>query len=328
MLTNYIFPKMKYNKNETKHMYVFFDNGDYLDIKGVEIVDLSVKVYDKLIRRGRGFCPVVESGYFKFKICNKPAFTNLSHLLYNEHVFRKNRKEYIENRFIKEGGISEIWLFDENNWYKELICQAKAKMDGELLVLEFLPQPQLGSYSGDNNIVNIDPLNKKDISSIDLDFENCESFTVYEDEIKEMNLVFDQQLEWDAGEINRKVIGGYIKVKLEDKKYRCCSFLDEYKNIKLSQLEKRLCGKKGEGVIDICHLYVDYDHVGYGTRLNECIVINDFKTDKEFDYLEKLEDETGEDCCWFESGYSKKLKDGSIIIAFGIDAKETINKLS
>ena len=47
MLTNYIFPKMKYNKNETKHMYVFFDNGDYLDIKGVEIVDLSVKVYDK-----------------------------------------------------------------------------------------------------------------------------------------------------------------------------------------------------------------------------------------------------------------------------------------
>jgi len=142
------------------------------------------------------------------------------------------------------------------------------------------------------------------------------------------HLVFDQQLEWDAGEINRKVIGGYIKVKLEDKKYRCCSFLDEYKNIKLSQLEKRLCGKKGEGVIDICHLYVDYDHVGYGTRLNECIVINDFKTDKEFDYLEKLEDETGEDCCWFESGYSKKLKDGSIIIAFGIDAKETINKLS
>ena len=330
MLTSYVFPKMKYSKKDTKEMYVFFDNGDYLEIKGIEIVDFSINsLYDKLVWRERGFCPVVESGYFKFKICNnKPAFTHLSHAVYNEYDFRKNRKGYIENRFINEGGINEIWLFDEFSWHKEIKCAAKAKMDGEFLLLEFIPQPQMGSTLSENHSVTISPVEKQVIDRIDLDFENCESFTVNNDEIQDINLEFASQLEWGAAEIYRKVIGGYIRVKLDSSYHRNYSFIVEQKTVKTSDFEKRLCGKKGESTHDICHLYVDFNHAGYGTQHTECIEVDDMKSDEELDKLEKLEEETGEEHCWFESGYCKKLNDGSIIIAFGKNAKATIDKLN
>lgn len=130
MSDTYFFPKIKYTKNEVDFMYIFFENGDFLEIDGSEIIDFSINTYDKLIRSHKGYNPVVESGYFKLKISNKPAFTRRSHFLYNENEFKKNRKLYIENRCINESKITEIWLFDSLNWHNVLHCELKAKIDG------------------------------------------------------------------------------------------------------------------------------------------------------------------------------------------------------
>lgn len=50
MSNKYFFPKMEYTKNEVSFMYLFFENGDFLEIKSYEIFNFSIKVYDKLIR--------------------------------------------------------------------------------------------------------------------------------------------------------------------------------------------------------------------------------------------------------------------------------------
>lgn len=325
MNKKYIFPKMQYLKNDTKSLYIFFDNGDYLQIKCAEIINISINVYDKLIRSHHGFNPVVESGYLKLKICNKPAFTHTSHFLYNESDFLKNRKNYIENRCINEGGITEIWLFNENNWHKVLHCKAQAKKEDDFLIINFLQQPEMGSYKDSNNYINFGNFEKKDINNIDLDFENCESFVVYQDEIKEMNLIFDNKLIW-VDDLYRKAIGGYIKIKLDKDYFRENSLFDKDKKLKIKDFEQRLCGKKGEDIHDICHLYIDYNHAGYGSSSTECIEIDDVKSDEEIKKLEKLE-ENDEGYYQYEGGFCKKLPDSSIIIAFGANAKETVKKL-
>lgn len=329
MLNTYFYPKMKYTKNEVSFMYVFFENGDFLEIKGSEIINFSINVYDKLIRSHKGYNPVVASGYFKLKICNKPKFVQSSHSLYNDADFKKDRKSYIENRCTNESRITEIWLFNSNNWHKVLHCELKAKMDGDFLLFEFIPQPQMGAYQSENHYVNVGNVKKEDIHHIDLDFENCESFVVYNDEIEEVNINFDDQLKWGSGDLCRKALGGYIKIKL-DKGFlprQNCLFGNE-KGLKNIDFERRLCGKKGEDIHDICHLYIDYYHAGYGgIQASECVEVDDAKTAEELEELEKKEEQTGETYYYYEGGYCKKTKDGSIIIAFGISAKNTINKM-
>lgn len=323
----YFYPKMKYTKNEVSFMYIFFENGDFLEIKGSEIVNFSISVYDRLIRSHEGYNPVVESGHFKLKICNKPAFTQTSHFLYNESDFKKNRKVYIENRYVNESRITEIWLFDSYNWHKALHCDVKARMDGDYLIFEFLQQPQMGDFQTNNHYININNVKKEDIFKIDLDFENCESFVVYNDEIEEVNLDFDNKLEWGSDDLCRKAIGGYIKIKLNKIfETRQNNFFDHKKELKTIDFEKRLCGKSGESWHDICHLYVDYYHAGYGgVQVTECIEVDDIKTAEERKNLENVDKQTGEWHC-YESGYCKKSNDGSIIIAFGKNSKDIILK--
>ena len=186
----------------------------------------------------------------------------------------------------------------------------------------------MGAFNGERHVINLKNVNKKDFRLIHLDFENCESFVVYNDEIEEVNLHFDNQLEWGSGDLNRKVIGGYIKIKLnEDFAPRENNLFNNDKQLKVIDFERRLCGKKGEDIHDICHLYIDYYHAGYGgIQVTECIEVDDIKSVEELEKLEKEKSDQWYYC--YEGGYSKKFKDGSIIIAFGKNAKDTINKFS
>jgi hypothetical protein len=324
MNTNYTFPKFQYTKNGVSSLYLFFDNGDFLTIKNPEIMDISINVYDRLIRSHQGFNPVASSGYLKLRIIDKYTYINTGHSLYNEADFRKNRKQYIENRCVNESKITQICLFDSNNWRKVIHCNATAKMDGEFLVVEILAQPQMGTFESKNNNIEIKDVKKEDIFGIDLDFENCDSFYVYNDELQEVNLVLDNNLEWGASDLNRQTIGGYIIIKLDKNiDSRDSRLYLEKKIVTVADYEKRLCGKKGEYFHDICHLYIDYNNVGHGEMETECIDVNNI------DFTEKTEN-SGKNKSkknWFiyESGYSKKLKDGSIVIAFGKDAKTTID---
>ncbi len=60
----------------------------------------------------------------------------------------------------------------------------------------------------------------------------------------------------------------------------------------------------------------------------ECVEIHDIKPEDEIDQLIQKEEEDCGYYYYFESGYSMKLKDGTILITFGKNAKQTINKLA
>lgn len=188
------------------------------------------------------------------------------------------------------------------------------------MIFDFLPQLKMGSYQKEQHYINIKNVKKEDVNNINLDFENCESFVVYNGEIKDININFDNQLEWGTGDLYRKVISGYLKIKLDSDftSRRNDLFIDK-ESLKITDFERRLCGEKGEGAHDVCHLYIDYYHAGYGgIEFSECIDMDDINVEEE---------STNEWYECYESGYCKKSKDGSIIIAFGKGAKNTINKI-
>ena len=326
MNTTYTYPKRKYKKSDVKFMYVFFDNGDHVSLDGKEIAELSINVYDRLVRHGKGVSPVAESGVIKLKIGSK-KFLYEDSSVYNPQEYKKNRKMYIESRCTSEGGITKVWFFDELNWHNVVIGNIQAKMDGEYLTLEFLPQPLMGGAASDTHSVQLAGLDREGIIDIDLDFENCESFYVYHSELSEVNVNFDNELIWGAGDLYRSIKSGYIRIKLEDLLSRhAYSFFN--KRFTTKYCEKRLCGMNSNAKHDICHLYVTYRHPGSGNYLQECIEIEDIRPDEELAEIEKRY-EKGEYgfASDYVGGHCIKLDDGSIVITFGKNSEKTADKL-
>ena len=126
----------------------------------------------------------------------------------------------------------------------------------------------------------------------------------------------------------RSVKSGYIRIKLDDKNLPRSNHLFDYsfdnKKLKTKHFEQRLCGKRGRGEHDICHLYVSYYHAGYGTNIEECIGIDDIRPNEELDRIYEEDD-------WsvpaYVGGHCSKLKDNSIVIAFGVNSEQTVNKI-
>jgi len=318
MLTNYIFPKFEYTKKGISCIFLSFDNGDSLEVSSDDILDFSLNVYDRLVRSYNGFNPVVESGCLRFKI-NYPVFENM----HNKEDYVNNKKAYVE-RFTCNKAVNMLHIYDSSNWRKALHCVATVEQDGESFVLKFLSQPQMGSASSKNHFINAPAFDIENISDITLSFENCESVVVYFSEIEKIDFEFDEKLDCSSGELNRKLIGGYLQIRLEEPNRRG-DFLDEPQIITLNRTEKRLCGKKGTAKHDVCDLYIEsYTNIDNDT---ECIKIDELKSDEEVDRLEKMEEDDFIQHYYYEGGCCKKLSNGSIIIAFGKKAKETIAKL-
>lgn len=323
MNTTFTYPKRKYTKNEISFMYIFFENGDFISIKGIEVINISVNVYDNLVRHSNGVSPVASDGFIKLKIANKVTFAYNTNEVYNPDELKKGRKKYIEERCTKESIIKEVWLFDSHNWHNVLIGNIKAKMEDEFLILEFLPYDTMWAYSSHQHSINLSTINKEKIFSIDLDFENCEGFTVYSTEIEDINLNFKPELEWGSSDLYRVVENGYIKIKLDDYfKSRKHSLFD-FKKLTNKPFELRLCSKKGFDIHDICHLYITYHNAGFGECSEECVEINDIRPEE---ILNNLDEEENDTYYGYESGYCKKLKDNSILISFGKNAKEICEK--
>lgn len=322
----YVYPKKNFEKDDVGVMRLFFDNGDYLSFRGGEIADMRLKLYDRLVAGERGFCTVAESGYIKLKVSRKDDIDYPDEFLYNSEEYRKDRKSYIEKRCVNEGGIKFIRLFDEDNRHDTIYGNIAAAMDGGFLVLTFSGIENFGSSDGDENVILLNDISKAKIVSINLDFENCEDFSVYFREIVDINLQFAHELEWDAGDLYRRVKSGFIKIRLDKMPdYRKVCFLGCKKSPGIKQLEKRLCWDKGICSHDICHLYIEYYYAGTGSRKVECVEVEDIRSDEEFELNERLEAEGG---CEFEDfigGYCKKCDDGTIMIAFGKNAEEILS---
>lgn len=326
-MSKYIYPKKKFNKKDVDFMYLFFDNGDYFSLHGSEVVDMKLNLYDRLIWGERGVCPVVESGYIKLDVKKRNKAIYDGYFLYNAKKYRGDRKTYIVNRLVSEGGISHVRLFDENNWHDTLCGNITAEMEGEFLILKFLPQEKFGSSDGENHVILLNEIGKTIVNSIDLDFENCESFYVYKDEIQDMQLQFEEELVWGAGDLFRNVKCGFIKIKFDkDIDYRQVYFLSD-DNVTIKKLEKRLLWKKMQSDHDICHLYINFEYAGFGSNRTECVEIEDIRPNEELERLAKLEEEGCFGFADYIGGYCKKQKNGAIVITFGKNAEDLLNKL-
>ena len=320
----YLYPKKKFKKQDIDLIYLYFDNGDYLSLYGSEIADVRLKLYDRLIWGGRGACPVAQSGYIKLKI-GKINENHESAFLYNAEQYAKDRKSYIENRCVKEGGIKCVSLFDKDNWQNNIYGNIGASADGEFLTLQFYGVAGGGSSDGDKCAIYLNDISKSLIKSINLDFENCEDFTVYNSEIEDIDLRFERELAWGSDELFRKIESGFIKLKLDkDIDFRRTEFLGHHKSKTLKELEKRLCPNSDISTHDICHLYIEYDYSGFGARRVECVEIEDIRSDEQLERVEKLEEEGDGGFEDFIGGYCKKCDDGTYVILFGKNAEEFI----
>jgi hypothetical protein len=330
MDSQYIYPKSKLNKFKPKFLQIFFYDGNYVSINKKEIVSTSINYYDKLIWEENCLCPVGKNGFVKLKIEDKILSYYNESFLYDSEEFEKDRKSYIINRCINEGRIKCVRLFNYLNWHITIYGNIVATCEDDYLILNYVPNELFGSADSKNTSINLNPLDKNEISNIELSFENFDRFTVYREEIIDINLTFCKQLEWGGGDFFRNIDGGYLRVKLDKTiDYREYRFLSNIKNLPaIKYFENRLSVKKGEKPHDICHLYIEYDYAGCGSSRTECFEIEDIRSDEEIKRLEKLEEETGNELIFFDGGYCKKLPDGSILIAFGKNAKSTIEKLS
>ena len=320
--------KKIFSKNKIDHMEIFFDNGDFLSISKKEIVDFSVNLYDELVMGidyWNSFSCVVESGNIRLKIEKKPNGIYDNPYLCDLCAYKKDRISYIKDKLcVKNDEIVCVKIYDKSNWHFTLYCRTENTIDGEYLLLKFLP---CKNKSCDSNFhtISLPQVTKSIVETINLDFENCESITIKKEEIVDMNLKFSETLCWGSGDYIRVVTGGFLKIKL-DKEYnyfRDCSLQDKLalgeKGNK--QIERRLCGKKGFDVHDICNLYVEYDYAGSAFYRRECLEVRSIVDIYKLSDVEKLS-QKDEDLSLYIGGYAQKQDDGTILITFGETSKQ------
>lgn len=313
----YVCRKVKFTAKEFCEAQVFFRNGDYFEVSKGEIVEIDIQFYDTLVAGERGFCPVAKCGFIKCKVKEKtPKYCRA--FVYNQKEYAKNRKEYLEQRCVNEGEIFYLRLLNKNHWSYGIYGDVVAYLEEGYLILRFQENKTYGSYEKEYHTVKACNLTKSVVEKIGLDFENCDGFDVYPEEIQEMNINFEKELKWNARCFGRGIKNGFIRLKLNKELewrhvnvYNCN---EKIPNIK--KLERRLCGK-GLDDCDICHLYVEYNHAGYCRRYEECIDVNDIRPIEE---LPDIDEKNIYPC--FISGYAKREKDGSILIVFGKKKEE------
>lgn len=317
--------KRKFSRDDIEEVKIFFDNGDCFSLARNEIVDFSVCLYDDLILNKNywnSFCAIVESGFLKLKLVKKPSVYLSSPFLYNKKEYNKGRINYIKNRLLEQQDDMVCFqIFDSHNWYFTFYCQVKNTIDGELIILNFLPCRNK-SYNSQDHSIFLPEISKSLISAINLDFENCEGILLDSSEIIEINLNLNKELCWGSGDYVRSIKNGYLKIKFDkelnvDRENNLFSklFAGEKGN---KQMERRICGKKGYALHDICHLYLTYDVYGAGIYRRECIEIEDVRSEEEFKAIADWEREN--ECEFypcFVGGYAEKQEDGSILIVFG-----------
>ena len=204
----YFVEKKKYSTQNVDHIYIVFQNGNYLSIEKNELIDINVNLYDRLTRYEYSASFVGHSGYVKLKISSeKKTYSDdddCTGFLYNHDVYKENRKSYIENRCTKENDINYVIFFDDNRWNDMIFGDIRCRMEGEFLVLQFEQNQKYGAVGADTAYIDMPDVSKKDILKINLVFENCESVMIYQDEIREISLTFENQLKWAGGNFCRR----------------------------------------------------------------------------------------------------------------------------
>jgi len=302
-------PKKLFSKDEIEKTYLFFKNGDYLEIRKNELIDVQISLYDELIQTPKGFSPRGAAGTVRLRIRGgKPRHE--AYALCDPEEYRKDRKAYIETRAVKDGGISHVIFFDANYWNDTVYGDLYAEMDGNDLCLRFHPGAKVPADSPLHTVALGSPDRKK-ILQLCLDFENCDEITFYGEEILDLSLRLDDELCRDSGAYTRQVVGGSIKLR-PLKEYASCRHarIIGQKNPKTKDLIKRIGGKNWEE-LDVCRLFITYDYPGYGMFTKETIEVSDLRCRKGAPPRKTFEEEE-----WYISGYAKAEKGGTVLLSF------------
>ncbi len=331
----YFVEKKKYSTQNVAHMAIVFQNGNYLRIKKSELAGIKVNLYDRLIRYEDSASFVGHSGYVKLKILSqKRTPPDGSAFLYDFEAYKNDRKAYIETRCTNENDIDHIIFYDENNWNDAIFGDIRCHMEGEFLILQFEPNQKYGSACSDTAYIDLPDVSKKNILKMVLDFENCDTVTVYNDEIQEIDLTFEEQLEWGGGDFCRNVKSGVLKLQLlKEFSDRVANLYDpKGKGATVRKIIKRLCGK-GQDIHDLCHLYITYYYVGYGHLLEEKIEIADMQLyeekpngyDEENEESEEYMDDGEDD--FYIGGCATAERGDIVTIKFGACCADEVRKI-
>ena len=232
--------------------------------------------------------------------------------IYNQKEYIKDRKTYLEKRCINDGGMCHIRLYNENNWHDSIFGDIVAHKNGDMVVFSFQENSTYGTSDKNYHTVMAHNITKQVVEKICLDFENCESFMVFKDEILDMQINCKKQLQWNSSSYGRELSNGFIRLKLDNKftwrQVHVHNCDNKTPNVKI--LERRICGD-GEDEIDICNLYINYRYAGYD-GYEEQIYVEDIRPKEE---IELYEEENGFES--YISGYAKRESDNSILIVFG-----------
>ena len=307
----YTCPKKRMEKSKVERIELAFTNGDYFTLERREIVEVDVSFYDELRVGERAFCPVASGGVIRCKL-SRHKTAEYSLFPVEELGERESLKDYWEKRCLA-GGIRYIRLFDKNCWHLGFYCQARGRMEGDVLCLELQPMAGYGPSSGERHVLSVRDVTKENVEKIVLDFENCDSMEIFPEEIAEMQLKMSEELEWNSSCFARTVTGGRLRLKFKRGiTWRDANLYVASSKVTVAHLKKRLCYRGNRDTLDICRLYVSYRHMGYGTVYEEAIGVADVRTPEELDASWEAED--GE---YMICGYAQKEADGSVLVVFG-----------
>ncbi len=318
MSTTYTYPKEIMKREEISYLKIFFYNGDYILIPEGEIVDFSAKLCDKLRCWKDGAAFMVAQGHVKLRLGQKTKAHKWGAYVHDAEEYRTDRKRYIENRCTKSGEISHICIYDELNWSFPLFGEVTATLEGDDLILQMAHG---GACEEKNSSIQLGNITKSNIRKLCLDFENCETIDVYGSEIIDCNLNFEEELIW-CSELFRQIKSGYIVLRLNSENESRGHTL-HFMPARLSRLgktryfEDRIAPTEGAETHDICNLYItDGRCMGNMLRQEECLVLRNLCEREMSDEEEDSDDER-----IFVGGFSTRLANGDLFVAFGKHAE-------
>ncbi len=324
-MKEYKIEKSVFNVGEVEFIRVFFDNGEYIPFGRNEIAGIAVNLYDRLKIYNDDICSVGESGAIELNVGEEPSCIFDDAFVCDKKAYETDRAKYCIDRCLK-GGIDFIVLFNNRNWHKSLHGNIIAEKENGKLLLKFLPRQNFGPSKSKFQTICLNDVTADVIDRISVDFENCDECKVYDKEIKEINLELDDKLKWCTNDYGREIKSGYLRIKFR-KEYgshdsniwwRYPKKSDEIKHIK-----RRFCKKGLIEAHDICRLYIDYNYAGFGYNRREALEVTQIHDESELRRQWGLKDsESTDDADCYFGGYARRLKDKSILITFGKNAKE------
>lgn len=279
-----------------------------MTVHDFEIARANIFIYSRLVWHDNEICRVAYRGEVVLNIDDVYKAKDYELCVSDPDSYRNGRKRYIETRCKKGIIVKTVIHSVYDNSQFTLLGNFRIWNCDDGFCIGYLTYLDGDMGGCGEHYIDLPEITKSSAGLITLNFENCENVAVYHNEIVDIRLEYSQELYTEGwGGFYRQVTGGYIRVAFSYSANRDGAlFGEEGGNAidDISAIEKRLCGKSGESIHDICNLYISH-----GRYKEERLVVDTV----EFIPLELC-----------NCGICKKLNDGSILIAFGKSAGQTV----